>query len=312
MSQSWRILMDAWFSTHLGIISARKLIELGCGKRNIAYMVDRGELVTMLPGVYRSAQWPCNREQKIAAACARNSAAVIARTTAGQLWTLRRMAGPEIHVLVPHGASPDIEGVVVHRCRRIDLVDIVERPDGIRLTSPPRTLFDSADVIGADATASVLEQLLNERMITFGTITDTVQRLYHPHRPGSTTMLAVIRSRPVWRMALQSDLEFRVLSEMSRQGVPLPVTQFRIRPPGYKHDIAIDFAWPDVQLAIEVDHPAWHAGAIDSHTDKGRDRKLATIGWTTSRITDIDVSRGLADAVSDVRQILSRLTPSGA
>ena len=38
-------------------------------------MVDRRELVTMLPGVFRSAQWPCNREQKLAAACARNSAA---------------------------------------------------------------------------------------------------------------------------------------------------------------------------------------------------------------------------------------------
>ena len=74
------------------------------------------------------------------------------------------MTDPRIHVLVPHGRSPEMEGVVVHRCRRIDPVDIVERADGIRLTSPPRTIFDSADMIGADATASVLEQLLNERL----------------------------------------------------------------------------------------------------------------------------------------------------
>ena len=78
---------------------------------------------------------------------------------------------------------PEMEGVVVHRCRRIDPVDVVERPDGIRLTSPPRTLFDSADMIGSESTASVLEQLLNEQRVTFGTISDTVQRLLSPAPP---------------------------------------------------------------------------------------------------------------------------------
>ena len=312
MSDSWRRAMDAWFSTHLGVISAAKLVELGCGERNIGYMVDRGELVTMLPGVFRSSQWPCNREQRLAAVCARNVAAAIAFTTAGQLWTWRRMIDPLIHVLVPHGVSPEMPGVVVHRCRRIDPVDLVLRRDGIRLTSPPRTIFDSADMIGAEATASVLEQLLNEQKITFGTITDTLQRLYHPNRPGSRTMLAVIGSRPAWRAALQSDLEVKVLDEMSRQGLSEPVTQFSIRPPGYDHDIAIDFAWPRERLAVEVDHPAWHAGAIDSHTDKGRDRRLATIGWTTSRITDIDVSSGLRGAVADIVEILDRLRSAAA
>ncbi len=182
-----------------------------------------------------------------------------------------------------------------------------QRPDGIRLTSPPRTLFDSADMIGSEATTSVLEQLLNEQRLTFGTVSDTVQRLFHPNRPGSTTALAVIRSRPAWRAALQSDLEVRVLEEMSRQGLPVPVTQFPIRLPDGR-DIAIDFAWPVARLAVEVDHPAWHDGALESHADKGRDRKLATIGWTSARITNIDVNGGLREAVADIGTIISNLT----
>lgn len=306
MSTPWRRSMDAWFSTHLGIISTSKLAELGCNRRNVAHLVDRGELVTMLPGVFRSAQWPCNREQILAAVCARNPAAMIGFTTAGQLWSVRRMTDRWIHVLVTHGCSPEMEGIVVHRCRRIDPVDVVQRPDGIRLTSPPRTIFDCADMIGREATTSALEQLLNEQRLTFGTITDTMQRLYHPNRPGSRTMLAVIRSRPAWRAALQSNLEVRVLEEIARQGLSLPVTQFPMRLPD--RDIAIDFAWPSVKLAVEVDHPAWHDGAVESHADKGRDRKLTTIGWTSARITDIDVYGGLSEAVSDIGQILTRLT----
>jgi hypothetical protein len=189
---------------------------------------------------------------------------------------------------------------------------MVQRPDGIRLTSPPRTLFDSADMIGAEAATSVLEQLLNEHRVTFGTISDTVHRLYHPNRPGSATMLSVIQSRPAWRSALQSDLEVKVLQEMSAQGLPDPVPQFPVRLPGREHDIHIDFAWPSARLAVEVDHPAWHDGAADSHADKGRDRKLTTIGWTSARITNIDVHGGLREAVADVGIILSRLTAGAA
>ena len=312
MSASWRRTMDAWFSTHLGIISAANLVDLGCTDRNIGQLVHRQELVVMLPGVFRSAQWPCNRAQMLAAVCARNLAAMIGFTTAGQEWSLRQMADPWIHVLVPHGSSPRMEGVIVHRCRRIDPVDIVQRSDGIRLTSPPRTLFDSADMIGQEAAASVLEQLLNEQRVTFGTVSDTVRRLYHPSRPGAATMLAVIQSRPAWRSALQSDLEVKVLQEIAAQGLPSPVPQFPVRLPGRERDIYIDFAWPSARLAIEVDHPAWHDGAADSHADKGRDRKLTTIGWTSARITNVDVHGGLREAVADVGVILSRLTVGAA
>lgn len=165
-------------------------------------------------------------------------------------------------------------------------------------------------MIGREATTSALEQLLNEQRLTFGTVTDTLQRLYHPNRPGSATMLAVIRSRPAWRAALQSNLEVKVLEEMARQGLAVPVTQFPMRLSD--RDIAMDFAWPRVKLAVEVDHPAWHDGAVESHADKGRDRKLTTMGWTTARITDIDVSGGLSEAVADIGQILTRLTLAAA
>jgi very-short-patch-repair endonuclease len=295
--------MGAWLSTHWGIISATTLVELGCGERNIGRMVQRHELVGVLPGVYRSVQWPAGREQILGAICARNASAVIGFTTAGQLWSLRKMHDARIHVLIHHGHSPEMDGIVVHRCRRVDAVDIVQRNDGIRLTSPPRTLFDAADMIGASATASVLEQLLHEQRCTLGTVTDTLARLYHPRRPGSTTMLAVLRSRPAWRSALQSGLEAQVLEEIANQGLPTPTTQFRMSLPGGPA-IAIDFAWPDLRVALEVDHPAWHAGGEESHRDKRRDRKLTSIGWSALRLTDTDVAAGLVEAIADVGVVL--------
>lgn len=303
MRQPWRYSMDAWLSTHLGIISATKLSELGCSERAVSYMVDRGELIVMFHGVYRSSHWPCERPQLLGAICARSPAALIGYTTSGQLWSVRGMADRRIHVLIPHGHAPELAGVVVHRCRRIDKVDIVERPDGIRLTSPPRTLFDSADMIGTAATASALEQLLYEQRCTLGTVTDTVTRLFHPRRPGSKTMLAVIQSRPTWRTALQSGLESKVLDEIANQGLPVPVTQFPMLLSDGRR-IAVDFAWPELKVALEVDHPAWHAGAEESHRDKSRDRKLVSMGWSAVRVTDTDLATGLSEAIADVGAIL--------
>ena len=107
----------------------------------------------------------------------------------------------------------------------------MERPDGIRVASPPRTLFDSADLLGISAARSVMEQILNEKMCGLETIIDTFTRLAHPRRPGTATMAAVIASRPKWRRALHSDLEEKVLEEIERQHLPLATTQCPVQLP---------------------------------------------------------------------------------
>ena len=150
------------------------------------------------------------------ALCAMGMSIAIGFTTAFKLWGFRGVVDKRIHILTPHAASPEIAGVVVHRCRRIDAVDLVPRPDGIRVTSPQRTLFDSADLLGVRAARSVMEQILHEKLCTLGTINDTSIRLAHPNRPGSRTMAEMIGSRPAWRAALHSALELRVLMEIER------------------------------------------------------------------------------------------------
>ncbi|MEO5723344.1 MAG: hypothetical protein ABIQ39_11480 [Ilumatobacteraceae bacterium] len=278
---------------------------MGCRGAQTTRLLAAGELVPLLPGIYRSAQWPQSANQAMSALCQRNPDAIIAFTSAARIWEFRKIP-PEnvIHVLVPHGHTPEIAGAVIHRCRRIDSVDIVRRTDGVRLTSPPRTMFDIADMIGPHSTASVLEQVINEKRFTFGTLIDTIDRLGHPSRPGTRTLRAVIASRPAWRRAMQSDLEARVLTEITAQGLPAPNLQYSVSL-GSGRDIRIDFAWPDQRVALEVDHPFWHDGASESHADKCRDRKLSAMGWRTPRLTSFDVESGLREAVQDVGAILA-------
>ena len=95
-----------------------------------------------------------------------------------------------------------------------------------------------------------------------------------------------------------------VLEEIDRQGLPLPTTQFSMRlPDGI--DIAIDFAWPDHKVALEVDHPTWHAGAVESHRDK-RPRPEADVDRLECFASDRhDITGGLAEAIADVGIVLN-------
>ncbi len=304
MPNEWRPLMNDWLASHSGVVTAERLRSWGCPRRQVTRPVERAELESIFAGVYRSAHWPLGKEQRLLAACLVNPSVTVARTNAAEHWHFRRRPDDNgLHALVPHGCSPTLPGITIHRCRRIDPMDVVECPDGLRVTSPPRTLFDCADMLGVEAAASVLEQLINDGRGSFVTHAATLARLGHRHRPGTLTMVQVIGSRPAWRRAMQSDLEARVLAEIARQELPSPETQWRVRLPGGRR-VRLDFAWPQFREALEVDHPFWHAGATESHRDKHRDRKMATIGWHTSRITDLDVNAGLSESIADLGAIL--------
>ncbi len=303
-----RAVLGAWLAAHLGVVPLERLLAFGFSRSTVYRMVDRGELEILLPGVFKGSQWPTGREQWMVAACMRNDGVAISFMTAAQLWRFRHLPKDAlVHLLVPHNCSTllrgDFDGYVIHRSRRIDPVDLVHRTDGIRLTSPTRTALDIADVVLDSVAGSILEQLINDGRGTLATHASTLARLGHPRRPGTKTMSRVIASRPNWRAAMQSDLEVKVLAEIARQGLPAPELQFPLTLPDGRR-IRLDFAWPEFREALEVDHPFWHAGDVESHSDKHRDRKSAMIGWHTNRITDFDVRGGLCEAVADVGCIL--------
>lgn len=82
-----------------------------------------------------------------------------------------------------------------------------------------------------------------------------------------------------WRPG--SDLEDAAARRMIRWGVCGCVQEHRVG--RYR----LDFAFPDVMIAIEVD--GWHHGRPDTMLrDAERDRTLRSHGWTVLRVDDGD------------------------
>lgn len=299
--------LQRWLQTHDGIASVPVAMGFGFTRRDAYRLIADGEFELIMPSVLRSKHWPLTSRQVMAAACQRSELAVICGLTAAPLWSFRGLPEDdgEVHVMVPHGHSVTLPGTVIRRSRLLDPVDVVRRSDGIRLTSPPRTLFDCADKLGVKRSASILEQLINERRVSFVTHALTLARLGSPNRPGTLTMRRVIASRPAWRAALQSELELIVLNEIRRQGLPEPELQYSIQiAPGWR--IRFDFAWPARRAGLEVDHPFWHDGTDASWRHKHRDLHAGTLGWLTMRVTDLDVRGGLASSIAAVGSILAQ------
>lgn len=299
--------LTAWMRAHHGVITRARLLEIGVPSSSIHRFVTSGRLRPMLAGVYVSADTPVGRMQLMSAVCQLYPFAAIGFTTAGHELGFRGMTDPLVHVLVPHAATPSlagVDGLVLHRCRRIDPVDLAgRRPDGIRLTSPPRTLFDSAALLTPAALGSAIEQALADHRCTMGTLMSTMFRLRHPRRPGAARFEEVLRSRAGLRGAARSEMEIEVRQAMAAAGLPEPEINMWMRLPDGER-IQIDLAWPEHLLAVEVDHPFWHDREVEAARDKRRDRKLAAAGWLSLRLSQMDVERRLVDAVGDLRAVL--------
>jgi len=90
---------------------------------------------------------------------------------------------------------------------------------------------------------------------------------------------------------------------MRKLGFPEPTIQHSIRDKDGR-TIRFDFAWPHVQIALEVDHSFWHSGSDESRQDKGRDRRAALLGWQTLRLTEDDVNTKLENVLAEILVIL--------
>jgi very-short-patch-repair endonuclease len=228
----------------------------------------------------------------------------VSHISAGHEWGFRRL-GPDTHLEVTiagqhHRHLPD---VAIHRSHRIDPVDIVERPDGIRFTSPPRTVFDLASVVNDERLESIIEQVLHDGLVTVPTLVATATRLRQRGRDGSARFGRVLESRPAWLKPVDSDLELQVERAIVEAGLPRPVRQHPVRLPSGEV-FRLDFYWPQEKEALEVDHITWHGGKLDLTADKRRDRLLRRLGIHTTRITDEDVRLRITAVIADLRAIL--------
>lgn len=287
-----------------GVVTRPELIAGGVSPAKIRRHLENGALVSLHRGMYRLGFTPDTLESRALAACLANERVVVSHLTAGRLHHLRRVGDDDIvHVMVQADRIPLTSAVVVHRTRSLLPIDVMKRADGIRLTTPLRTAFDLASMLGDLDVESIVEQLLDRRIVTPPDLHAIGRRLARSGRNGSARFARVVGGRPSWSKPADSHLEVRVWRALNRTGVTGLVRQHRVELENGSV-VFIDVAQPDCRWGLEIDHVTWHGGRIDAGRDKARDRALRRLGWTIERVTDTEVERSLQVLIVELLESL--------
>jgi very-short-patch-repair endonuclease len=285
------------FAQHHGIASRARLVELGLTRDRIIGLQHAGTLVGVLKGVYWIPVVPFNEAARCVAVCAAHDDAVIAGPTAGRLWCLRRLPPDRrIHVIVRPHRQPSIEPwIVPYRTNAIRGEDVIDRADGIRLTTRARTALDLARHLGDVDLLSVIEQVANDDGLDDDDLRDVAVDFVSKQRPWLRRYLLQL-DRRLDGGAAASHQETIFGDALHAAGVRPLVRQFPIDLPGYG-PARFDLAVPPVRWAIEVDVHPTHRETEGRRRDQRRDASARSMGWDVTRVVEADLGPSITATV---------------
>lgn len=282
------------------VVAAEQFDDLGVAPSTLSSWVRAGWLERPQPRSYAIAGAPTTYEGRLMAALlSAGPGSAASHRAAALLWKMSEEAPVEI--TVPRGRTPDLSGVVVHQSR--DPMAVVHRRR-LPVTTPMRALVDLGAVVGPAAVEDALNRGLVERLFTVAAVEWALAEVARPGRRGVGALRTVLDRRALDERPPDGLLEPRFAQLRLRHGLPEPVFQLCVRW-GPKRFV-IDFAYPDLMIAIEVDGYEKRATREAFQSDTERQTALAAMGWKVLRFTWADVVRRPGYVARVILEVIGR------
>jgi very-short-patch-repair endonuclease len=259
-----------------GVITARQLIDCGMNRTMVSRRVAAGRLRRLYRGVYAFGHDRLRAEGLLLAAVfACGSHAVLSHRSAADRWGMLPTARADVDVTVAaKGGRARRPGIDLHVVRRLSSRDVTER-DGLRITTPARTLVDLATTGPARQVERALEQAYVQRLLAPGALEDALGRA----RGRPTTVLRGLLDGEQRSTLTRSELEEAFLAIVRRIGLPDPEVNEPL------HGYEPDFLWREKRLVIETDGYGTHSTRRAFEHDRRRDIELALHGYRVQRFS---------------------------
>ena len=266
----------------LGLITTEQALAR-VADHELEYLVRSRQLSPVRRSIYTFAGAPESWEQHLLAAClAAGEDAVASFGSAAATWGLRGFDREGLEITIPGRRNPRLDAVVVHQSNHWGPGHTARR-GGVPTTSVARTLCDLTARVPPWRIGSLLDDADRRGIVTVRQVERVFRALATKGRRRSTVMRAVLADRLAGFEAGGSQREVDVAKALVRAGLPQPVPQHRIR--RGRRTIRVDFAYPELKIALEYD--GWNAhrtrGAFDD--DRARDNDLEVLGWIVLRFT---------------------------
>lgn len=284
-----------------GLITRAQLIVLGLSEQAIGYRIRTGQLVTIHPGVYRLAGVPESWDQLLLAAhLAAGEASAISHLSAGMFWDFEGIESRQPDVLVMHSRKLDLTDVWVHRTRILPARDVTQR-NGFLVTVSARTLLDIAGIVTRIELEVALDDALRRRIATL----DRVRTCLDDRGPNGVKGWGRLDKLVAERQGVKptgSGKETRFRRGLIDRGLPLPIAQYDITDDNGRFLARVDFAYPEIKLAIEVDSPP-HADRLRWESDLRRQNRVNLMRWHFLRFPKTD-RKGQREAFETIEAAL--------
>jgi very-short-patch-repair endonuclease len=285
-------------SSQGGVFTVRQALEVGFSRQQISTRRQNGRWLPQAPRTYVIAGVPESFERRAwVALLTCPLGAAISHNTAAYLMKIIDNPPDVIDVTVPRDMHhPLPHRVRVHRARSLGRQDI-RRLDGIPLTCPARVVSDLATVLDRTRLEAILDVALELGFVTTKSLRRYLCDRSLVSRPGGALLGQLLRDRE--RGVPGSELERAFLRIVRRARLPEPERQFRVGPR------RVDFAYPHVRIAIELDGLAHHRSKAAFVDDRRRQNFLVLEGWVVLRFTWDDLAKHEEEIVATIRDALT-------
>lgn len=254
-----------------GNVTREQLNALGLSTNAITHRVKSGRLHRVHRGVYSVGRPPRTAlERASGAVLACGPGAALSHLSALALWDLGRWAWT-IAVTTP--TMHHRPGIHLHRANALLRRDF-RRHQGIRVTSPARTLLDCMPLLSQRAVPRAVNEAIRRKLVRRSDLADVGRRF--PRHPGARRLAEFVTAKGG---PTRSGWEDDFPAFCRRFGLPEPVMAAKVA--GWE----VDALFPDCKVIVELDGWDFHSSRESFESDRERDASTLMAGHVTVRMT---------------------------
>lgn len=273
-----------------------QLLDLGFTRSAILHRLRTGRLREVHPGVYAVGPGDLNQRGRwFAALLATSPVTALSHLSSTALRGLS-VEGRLIHVTTASRSSRVLQGVSLHRPRRIDPADLT-RIDGFPVTTLARTFLDIAETEPYHRLESIFEEADRRQLPDMVDLRACAAR--NPGRRGLKPLTRLLDDYLAVGNANEG-LERLFQRFLDEEGFPQPQTNVLVA------ELLVDCYWLEFNFVVELDSRDFHSHWAQQERDRVRDGTLMRAGVPSLRVTHRRITKERSELVADLASRLPR------
>lgn len=283
------------------LVERGQLRDLGLTPRAIDYRLDVGRLHRRHRKVYAVGSPELTIEgERLAAVLAAGPSAFLSHDAGCHHWRLLRSRPKRLDVTVRSRGGRRTTGFTIHRHPSLRIADTTIR-FAIPVVRPARAILDLAQTAPRELVVQAIDEAHVQRLARGPHL--NAQLAAYPRHPGAAVLREIVRTHVGGSTITDTDLEDLFLANCRMHGLPQPRTQHRIG------RLTVDFAFPELAIAIETDGGKYHGTPAAMRRDRRRDSYLTRKGWRPLRFADEQIEHQPELVAETLRAVLTPPAP---